>query len=375
MTKQPTFQSEKFKLYTRKIRSILNQFPPYCSGYFRSIENTTSVLTRYGYAIDLRSFFQYAVSEPELFEGRDIPSLSLEDLASIKPYHIEMYLQDMSYYQKDDRERTNHERAKARKLAALRSLFKYLFKQELLPANVAELVDTPKIHDKAIIRLEPNEVADLLDYAENGTGLTDKQQRYHQSTRMRDVAILTLFLGTGIRISELVGIDLADIDFDSDAFIVTRKGGAEDVLSFGQEVHDALRVYYDWRIQQNAMVGHEDALFLSMQMRRISVRAVENLVKKYAQIAAPLKRISPHKLRSTYGTMLYHETQDIYLVADVLGHKDVNTTRKHYAAASEENKRKAARTIRLRDKVEPPTLPPSPPDGGETENNTPSADA
>ena len=84
-------------------------------------------------------------------------------------------------------------------------------------------------------------------------------------------------------------------------------------------------------------------------MRRITARAVENLVKKYAKIASPLKKITPHKLRSTYGTMLYHETEDIYLVANVLGHKDVNTTRKHYAAASEEHKRIAAKKIRLRD--------------------------
>jgi integrase/recombinase XerC len=107
--------------------------------------------------------------------------------------------------------------------------------------------------------------------------------------------------------------------------------------------------YYRWRESQTPLEGNEHALFLSMQMRRISARAVENLVKKYAKIAAPLKKITPHKLRSTYGTMLYHETEDIYLVADVLGHKDVNTTRKHYAAASEEHKRIAAKKIRLRD--------------------------
>ena len=86
-----------------------------------------------------------------------------------------------------------------------------------------------------------------------------------------------------------------------------------------------------------------------MQKRRISVRAIELLVKKYTALASPLKKISPHKLRSTYGTMLYHETGDIYLVADVLGHRDVNTTRKHYAALGEDRRREAARVIKLRD--------------------------
>ena len=343
-----TFQSEKYKKYTVKTREILTELPLFCGSFFRSIENTTSVLTRYAYAIDLRGFFQFCFEEPNLFNGMDVRSLPVAQLTKVHPYHIELYLQKMAYYVKDDREMTNQEKAKARKLCAIRSFFKYYFKQELIPSNVAALVDLPKLHEKPIIRLEPNEVANLLDRAENGEGLSDRQQQYQVKTRLRDVAILTLFLGTGIRISELVGIDLEDLDFENDAFLVTRKGGAQDILNFGNEVHDSLMEYYSWRIQQFPQDGHENALFLSMQNRRITPRAVENLVKKYARIASPLKKITPHKLRSTYGTMLYHETQDIYLVADVLGHKDVNTTKKHYAAASEDNKRRAARTIKLR---------------------------
>ncbi|MPN16203.1 Tyrosine recombinase XerC [bioreactor metagenome] len=103
------------------------------------------------------------------------------------------------------------------------------------------------------------------------------------------------------------------------------------------------------RERMTPQIGHEEALFLSLQNRRITVRAVENLVKKYAKLAVPLKNISPHKLRSTFGTTLYRETGDIYLVADVLGHKDVNTTRKHYAAASQDNRRKAAQVVKLRE--------------------------
>lgn len=81
----------------------------------------------------------------------------------------------------------------------------------------------------------------------------------------------------------------------------------------------------------------------------MNVRSVENLVKKYAKIVTPLKKITPHKLRSTYGTALYQETGDIYLVADVLGHKDVNTTKKHYAALDDARRRQAAKAVRLRE--------------------------
>lgn len=344
-----TYHAEQHKDYTLKIRALLLELPVLCGSFFRAIDSQTSVLTRYAYAIDLRGFFQFAIQQEDLFPGKTIPSLTAADLEKIQAYHIELYLNEVSFYQKGDREWVNQERAKARKLSSLRSFFKFLHKQEYLPNNVAALVDIPKLYEKAIIRLEPNEVADLLDLAENGEGLSDRQKQYHNATKLRDVAILTLFLGTGIRISELVGIDLQDIDFDSDAFVVTRKGGSEDILNFGEEVHIALEDYVRWREQQTPLEGHEHALFLSMQMRRITVRAVENLVKKYAKIASPLKKITPHKLRSTYGTMLYHETEDIYLVADVLGHKDVNTTRKHYAAASEEHKRIAAKKIKLRD--------------------------
>ena len=87
---------------------------------------------------------------------------------------------------------------------------------------------------------------------------------------------------------------------------------------------------------------------MSLQNKRISVRAVQNLVKKYAKVTTPLKKITPHKLRSTYGTALYRETQDIYIVADVLGHRDVNTTKKHYAAISDDIRRAAANKVKLR---------------------------
>ena len=99
----------------------------------------------------------------------------------------------------------------------------------------------------------------------------------------------------------------------------------------------------------DALPGHEDALFLSLQNKRMSVRSVENLVKKYARIVTPLKKITPHKLRSTYGTNLYRESGDIYLVASVLGHNDVNTTRKHYAAIEDDRRRSARNIVKLRE--------------------------
>lgn len=357
------YQLQKKQDYTLRTRNILVELPKFCTLYFRDIEPTTSILTRYGYAVDLRSFFTFLTSG-EIAQFRDISmqDLKASDLDSLNALDISLYLEHVSLYKKQtaDGEKLmeNNERAKARKLSAIRALFKFLYKNGMIQQNCAALVDTPKLHEKAIIRLDANEVADLLDNVEQGGGLTKQQRAFHDATKLRDVAILTLFLGTGIRISELVGTNLNDFDFANDRFVVTRKGGNQMTLAFGVEVRNALLAYLEERKTVIPLSGHEDAFFLSMQRKRITPRAVENLVKKYAKLTTPLKKITPHKLRSTYGTMLYQESGDIYLVADVLGHKDVNTTRKHYAAMIDEKSRQAAKYIKLREEqAEPVPIP------------------
>lgn len=343
------YAGSEFKKYTKMLRDILKELPPFCQEFFRGIQNDTMVRTRYAYAFDLRIFFRFLVMQPE-FSDKTATTLTLSDLDKVTTTTIEDYLSYISYYTDDEnREYINGERAKARKLSTLRAFYKYFCRKEKLTTNAPSLVNQPTIRDKAIVRLEPNEVANLLDTVQSGEGLTEKQKQFHKRTQARDLAILTLFLGTGIRISELVGINIDDINFSENEFSIIRKGGNQDILVFGDEARAALLNYMLEREQMNAAEGHEEALFLSLQSKRLTVRAVENLVKKYAAIVTPQKRISPHKLRSTYGTNLYRETGDIYLVADVLGHKDVNTTRKHYAAVSEDRRRLAAKVIKLRE--------------------------
>lgn len=236
-----------------------------------------------------------------------------------------------------------------RKISSLKSFYNYYYRREMIKNNPAALVKLPKLHEKEIIRLDVDEVAMLLDEVEKGESLTDKQKSFHNKTRIRDLALLTLLLGTGIRVSECVGLDISDVDFRNGGIRIHRKGGKEVTVYFGVEVEDALKDYLDERNQMLPVEGHDNALFLSLQMKRMSVRSVENLVKKYARIVTPLKKITPHKLRSTYGTALYRETGDIYLVADVLGHADVNTTKKHYAALDDARRRSARDKVWLRE--------------------------
>ena len=209
----------------------------------------------------------------------------------------------------------------------------------------------PRIKEKAIIQLDPDEVANLLDHIENyGNQLTGVQLYHYNKQKYRDIAMITLLLGTGVRVSELVGLNIGDVDFKNNGIRILRKGGNEMIVYFGTEVEQALKDYLEIsRTAITPVAGHEEALFLSGQRKRISVDAVEKMVKKYAS-AISVKTITPHKLRSTYGTALYRETGDIYLVADVLGHSDVNTTKKHYAKLSDERRRSASKAVVLREK-------------------------
>ncbi len=332
-----------------KLREISASLPPFCRDFFLGIKDTTSTRTRLAYAYDLRVFFDYLHEVNLACKSIPVTEFKLEILDMLHPIDILEYLDYLSYYEKDNEQITNEERGKQRKLASLRSFYNFFFKNEMIEKNPAALVDMPKLHKKEIVRLDADEVALLLDHVEQGANMTKQQTAFHKKTKVRDLALMTLLLGTGIRVSECIGLDLKDVDFKNNGILIRRKGGYEAVVYFGDEVEAALKKYLEQRDKIIPKTGHEAALFLSMQNSRITVRSVENLVKKYASAVTSLKKITPHKLRSTYGTSLYRETGDIYLVADVLGHKDVNTTKKHYAAIENDRRRMAANAVKLRE--------------------------
>ena len=353
--KEKAYYEDVNKKNEVKLRKMLSRLPPFCKQFFIGIEPTTSSRTRIAYAYDIGCFFDYIHENNPVYAKMEITQFPLTMLDEITPMDIEEYLSYLKYYEKDGEEHTNEERGIKRKLASLRTFYRYFYKNELIQTDPAVKVDMPKIHEKNITRLDIDEVAKLLDEVESGESLTERQKQYHEKTKTRDLAMMTLLLGTGIRVSECVGLDMDDVDFKNNGIKIHRKGGAEVIVYFGEEVRNALLEYMVERQKITAEDGSINALFLSLQNKRISVRSVENLVKKYAREITTtkkitsLKHITPHKLRSTYGTSLYRETGDIYLVADVLGHKDVNTTRKHYAALDDDRRRSAAKYVKLRD--------------------------
>ena len=354
------YEERRQKYVTLKTREILEELPDFIFDFFRGVETTTGVNTRLAYAYDLRIFFHFLNEHLDVFKKyHTIKDFKIKDLELVKARDIERYLEYLSYYEKEmeteDAEFTqtihshqNGQTGKARKLSAIKSCYHYFYKRECITLDPSALVDMPKIYEKPIIKLDVDEVAKLLDIVESGELLTKRQQKYHVFTKKRDLAIVAVLLGTGIRVSECVGINLEDVDFNNNGIKITRKGGNQTIIYFSHEVETILRDYITER-KETSCKDEDTPLFLSLQHKRMSVRSIQLLVKKYSQLVTSLKKITPHKLRSTFGTQLYQETGDIYLVADVLGHKDVNTTKRHYAQMDDLRKRQAASIIKLRE--------------------------
>lgn len=331
----------------KKVRELVAELPEFATDFFRAMKNTKRPATIRSYAYDLNIFFYFLKNVNPYFKNKDIRSLPVSILDQLKHSDIEEYLEFLEYYEKDGKSYTNQEEGKARKLATLNTFFNYYYKNEIIKTNAPARVQPPKIHEKNIIRLDPNEVSKLIDAVESGEKLNKNQKNWHHKFKSRDLAIITTLLGTGIRVTELVGLDLNHIDFDNGALKVIRKGGDEDLVYYSPETEEFLIDYMDERLCMTPEEGHENALFISRNNTRITARSVERLVKKYASSITP-KHITPHKMRSTYGSFLYEDTGDIYLVADSLGHKSVEVAKKRYVTTDDKKKRQAARNIRLR---------------------------
>ena len=334
-----SYQMQEIAHINEKIKELLSVLPDFCSEYLyvKTATNKYQPRTRLSYLQEFQTFFKWLNTSHESFMDMPIRNFTLEQMKLITPNDILAFLSAMDYYVTDEGVRTNSASAKARKLAAIRSLFAFFVSNKGFPYNVAARVDTPKVRDKDIVYMSTEQQRVFLKTVDNGKFITnsgnlreyDEQNPYH----VRDVAIVSLFLGTGIRISELVGIDVSDIDFRDSSLYVRRKGGNEQKIFFSSDVEDTLLSYLDYSREQLLKGNNEEpALFLSQRAKRISVRTVQELVSKYVDYTfGPdnKKGFSAHKLRSTYASNLLEESDNIYLVAKALGHSDLSTVQKY----------------------------------------------
>ncbi|SEU09306.1 Site-specific recombinase XerD [Lacrimispora sphenoides] len=330
----------------KKLRSIISALPAYCEDFFRGIEPRTSSKTRIAYAGYLRLFFDYLIRSSK---ATNMESITLDVLENLKVIDFEKYMEWLKCWSDDSgNENTNGEYSLKSKISALRAFYKYLYQNERIKNNVASLVQLPKLHDKEIVRLDSDEMKAFIQVVETGEGLEGRERAFFELTRKRDLAIIMLLLTTGIRVSECVGLDIKDADFKKSGIRIYRKGGKEETVYFSDDAREVLESYIEERKQAEAIKGHENALFLSLQNKRISTRSVEDLIPKYARLAGIQKKVTPHTLRRSYGTALYNATGDIYLVAGTLGHADVNTAKRHYVALEDEKKRENRNAVKLR---------------------------
>lgn len=353
MGKDSSYYRQKQKQQKIHLRELISRLPQPAVDYIYSKEVTTQTSTLISYCYDLLTFFEFLQDSNPTCRSIDIKDFSYDILSSIQSEDVIEFQRYLELNIDKDHPHENEKRAIARKMSPLRGMFKYHFLHKHIDEDPMQLVPLPRLNkDKNIIRMNNYEVVAILDAIKNGNEqMSERQRRYCEKTQKRDLAILTLMLGTGIRVSECNGLDLDDVDLKVNSFNIVRKGGGQDVLYFGDDVHEVLADYIDnERNLVKPVEGHEKALFFSMQGRRMSVDAIERLVKKYAKMVVPNKKITPHKLRSTYGTALYRETGDIRLVADVLGHNNINTTIDYYAAIEDEHKRQAAGAVNYRHK-------------------------
>ena len=348
MGKDSEFYKDKSRNQKLRLRELLNQMPSWAVDYIYSKEVTTQTSTLISYSYDLITFFKFIQDKNPIYKDVELKNIPLNVLDQLSSEDIIEYQRYLELNVDNDNFHENGKKAIARKMSPLRGLYQYHYARKNIKENPMILVPLPRLKkDKNIVRMNSYEVQAVLDCIQSGNGqMSERQKKLCLKTQKRDLAILTLMLNTGIRVSECNGLDLNDVDLRVNSLTIVRKGGGQDVIYFGDAVHDTLEDYIKF---ERALIipieGHEKALFYSRQGKRISIDAIENLVKKYAKMAVPTKKITPHKLRSTYGTALYRETGDIRLVADVLGHENINTTIDYYAAIEDEHKRTAANAV------------------------------
>lgn len=346
--------SEKYSYkYEKKIRdrellqNLLCNMPKFVNDFLndKMAAEKFQVSTALGYARNIYAFLEYLTQKDGLFENMPIKKISLKMMDTVTYRQINDFLVHIEkyYVTGENKARTNGTASKARKLSAIRSLYNYLLTHHLVENNPCFGVDTPTVKEKPIIYLEREEKKMFMRSVAEGAGLTEEQEKHNgEHQRMRDYTITTLLLCTGMRASEVVGIDIEDINDITESIMIIRKGNKVQNIYLDTEMLEILHNYIEYYRPLFRPEADEHALFLNRNGRRLGVRGLENLVKKYADAALGRgNKISPHKLRATYGTDLYNRTDDIYLTADALGHSNIQTTARHYASMGDKHRKNA----------------------------------
>ena len=317
--------------------NLEDNLPSFMRGYFAYLKGNVLPMTRLAYLHDVTFFCNYLIEETGLTEAKEIKDIKLKEFAAIKAVDVNLFIDYCRSYRKESDDAVyyyeNGNKTLARKKSSVSVLFKQLYRDELIPKNITDGFDpirVPKPGEREIKALQDDEVMIMLDAVSTGAGLTDKEKQYWEKTKLRDKAILIVFLTYGLRLSELQQLNVSSFNYQRGEFTIYRKRGKESVMPLNQSVTGAVRDYVEnERPSEGIAEGDEDALFLSMRKRRMTERQIRELVKKYTSIGMNVSRhsgYSPHKLRATTATSLIGRGNSIFDVQELLDHEQVTTT-------------------------------------------------
>jgi site-specific recombinase XerD len=358
MGKNSIYYKDKEQRQLETLERLLSDLPPLCRELIVYKKHTSALSTLISYCYDMTTFFKFYLKH----ENAKVTSMQDITYRTIESIPVTVFVEYQSYLECSNDPNDWHQESKKgihRKFAGLRNLYKYHYKMGNIKFNPVNMVMLPKLtKDKAITVLTDEEINKLFAALSNQKIFKRGRQRtYKKLTRQRDLAIFTLLLNTGIRVGECVGLDFKDVDLIECSVTVIRKGGAMDKVFFNKNTRDVLKNYvknerkavYENKVTKASVL--EQPFFYSIQGKRMSTDSIEKMVRDYTGKLFPYKHITPHKLRSTYGTALYRATGDIRLVGEVLGHDNINTTITYYAAFDDEKKKTAAKAVDLTKKA------------------------
>ncbi|SFK62277.1 Site-specific recombinase XerD [Lachnospiraceae bacterium KH1T2] len=338
------YKKEKNRKVRDKANEIIKTLPGFVYDYFIEREIRLSAMSIFSYASQLKTFFDFLHNSNSYFSSKELTSITLDDLDKLNDKDIVEFLHYLRNYPKKDANGNIHyvecsPTTIQHYMVCLNTFWKYFYVRKMLSSNPIDLITRARLPKKEVIYLDKEEKNQFINTVESGDGLSKRQAKYHSKNQERDMAIIQIFLATGIRVSELVGMDIDDINFNRHSINIYRKGGNFDVVYFSDAAEAYLKTYLECR-DKYMPLEDEKAVFLNRSGKRIGVRSVELMVKKYitASVPSEAKRITPHKLRSTYAeTMLKATGGDIERVQKLLGHSSITSTT-HYVASTEEEK-------------------------------------
>lgn len=328
---------------------IESELPNFMRSYFMYLKGNVLPKTRLAYLHDVKFFCNYLINSG-MSNAKETKDISILEFRGITASDVNVFIDYCRKYRVEDGDNIyiyeNNNKTLARKKSSVSVLFKQLYRDQLLEKNITDgfnPIKVQKASEREIKALQDDEVMIMLDAVTTGTGLTNHELVYWERTKLRDKAILMLFLTYGLRLSELQQLNISSINFTRGEFKIYRKRGKESIMPLNQSVTMVLHDYInDERPKEDGIPEeHRDALFLSLQGKRMTERQIRELVKKYTSIAMQTSRdggYSPHKLRATAATSLIGRGNSIYDVAALLDHEQVTTTQL-YAAHKKNVKR------------------------------------